>query len=236
MADNEHDDSKQIDEAAFIEELARKTEDAWREPVSASELLYLFNQYPFLIISGTEISPEQARDEAQQGKPDRQLTATSGWLIHDYGKLVLASQGDLLWSSGEDYRRIVNEREQKQAAQTEISDNPFDEYTPSTKESSVTTVKGTPFTGDDVGTTVKQAFDTAVDVMDYVIENKNWSDVFLVDGQPMMQWAAWVEASFNGIELQGFEPTTQDLLKRDRLGRTFEDLASRIKQRRGLGG
>lgn len=74
-----------------------------------------------------------------------------------------------------------------------------------------------------VGTIVKQAFDTA-DFMVALAAQRGWSAIYIVDGHPNMQWAAWVASQKYGIDLLGYEPSESD---RQRLRRLQEDTRKR---------
>ena len=66
------------------------------------------------------------------------------------------------------------------------------------------------------GTIVKQAFDTTLEMIELAIA-KGWGGIMLIDGHPMMQWAAWMHAYDRGYILQGYNPIEEDFQKRERL-------------------
>jgi len=73
-----------------LRELGIKNVD-WKRGVSASDVLYLLDQCPFLQIMNT--APNLATDL----KPLKLIQARSGWKIHDYGNAMSSSPGELLF-------------------------------------------------------------------------------------------------------------------------------------------
>lgn len=69
------------------------------------------------------------------------------------------------------------------------------------------------------GTLVRQAFDTATDMI-LLAQRSGWSGVRVVDGHAMMIWAAWMQASDNDFLLEGYEPDKKAYEKRKRVKRS----------------
>ncbi len=76
------------------------------------------------------------------------------------------------------------------------------------------------------GTIIKQQFDTAQQMIVLAIE-KGWPGVEIIAGTPLMQWAAWMAAEDRQYRLLGYEPSTADRQKRERIKRVF---GSQIKE------
>jgi hypothetical protein len=68
------------------------------------------------------------------------------------------------------------------------------------------------------GTVVKQAFDTASDMV-ALGKSNDWEGVYILEGTDLMGWAAWVVSEELGLKTKGFEPTTEEKKRRDRLKR-----------------
>ncbi|MDF1759998.1 MAG: hypothetical protein P1U40_05645 [Coxiellaceae bacterium] len=72
------------------------------------------------------------------------------------------------------------------------------------------------------GTIVNQAYETAVEMI-RIADERGWEGLLIVDGHPLMQWAAWVEAYDRGFVVEGFEPSEKDFAKRRLIRRNKED-------------
>ncbi|MDF1654186.1 MAG: hypothetical protein P1U34_03650 [Coxiellaceae bacterium] len=83
------------------------------------------------------------------------------------------------------------------------------------------------------GTIVNQAYETAVEMI-RIADERGWEGLLIVDGHPLMQWAAWVEAYDRGFVIEGFEPNETDFAKRRRIRRSKseEDALRRVIQQR----
>ena len=88
-----------------------------------------------------------------------------------------------------------------------------------------------PLEGDDAGgeiinpgkgTIVNQAYETAVEMI-RLADERGWEGLLIVDGHPLMQWAAWVEAYDRGFVIEGYEPNETDYAKRRRIRRSKEE-------------
>lgn len=122
------------------------------------------------------------------------ITSSSGWTIYDYGNALSASPGLYLFAGG-DYTIPVD---------------------------------GDSSSGGDIinpgkGTIVKQAFDTALDMVK-IADDRLWEGLLIVDGDPLMQWAAWAEAYDRGFVIEGFNPGEADFQKRELIRRSEEQI------------
>ena len=117
------------------------------------------------------------------------VEADSGWVIHNYGDAISSSPGGLLYGGG--YFRIL------------FGDEEDDEG-------------GSGIVNPGKGTIVKQAFDTAVQMV-VMAHQKGWSGIQIVDGHPLMQRAAWIKASQLNMTVEDFTPDQHDLAVRDRV-------------------
>lgn len=68
------------------------------------------------------------------------------------------------------------------------------------------------------GTIVRQAYETAAQMIQ-LAQEFGWAGIRIIDGHPLMQWAAWMQASDDEYHLEGFEPTEEDQQKRERIKR-----------------
>ncbi len=66
------------------------------------------------------------------------------------------------------------------------------------------------------GTIINQAAMTAFEMVDLAREF-GWDAIHLIDGHPLMAWAAWMQTLESGIELEGYTPTAQDHVKWQRI-------------------
>lgn len=130
-------------------------------------------------------------DENPVMTPVQLIRAESGWVIHEYGAAMSSSPGEFLFAGG-NWQLFMAE---------EDGDN------------------GDATVNPGKGTVIKQAFDTATEMM-AIAKQKGWPGIFIVAGSPVMCWAAWVAAQELKLEIQGYEPTAEDKRKRDRLQRT----------------
>jgi hypothetical protein len=150
----------------------------WQRRISASDVIYLLDQCPFLEISDAEGQPAD--------KP-RLIKARSGWKIHDLGGRLSSSPGLLMYGH------------------PKISSSTDD--TGGTEDGT-----GVP----KAGTLINQAVITAFEMVELAFQ-KGWSIVKLIDGHPLMAWAAWVQALDTGMGIEGYVPSAKDLAKLKRL-------------------
>jgi hypothetical protein len=66
------------------------------------------------------------------------------------------------------------------------------------------------------GTLVKQAFDTASEMVDLAIEN-GWAGIEIIAGVRLMEWAVWMAAQDRDLAVAGFEPSEEEQAKRARI-------------------
>lgn len=109
------------------------------------------------------------------------IESHSGWDIHDYGDALSSSPGKFLYGGG--YFRIHVDGEEDEG--------------------------GSGIVNPGKGTIVKQAFDTAFDMIEIAKAN-GWAGVHIVDGHPLMKRAAWIKGQELGIKIENFEPNKQD--------------------------
>jgi hypothetical protein len=117
------------------------------------------------------------------------VSAKSGWKIHDYGHALSSSPGDLMYG------------QQRKRSKTSLRDD--DEGG-----------AGSPAPG--AGTLVNQSVITAWEMVELARE-RGWEGIHFIDGHPLMAWAAWMRAADNGMEMEGYTPTAQDISKRRRI-------------------
>lgn len=170
----------------------------WSRPIKDSDVEFLLKQYPFLqIISTDPALPEELSVKL--------LPAKSGWVIHDYGDVLCASPGELMYG---DYRDKKEEDESGGAG-----------------SSSLTAGKGT---------IVNQAFLTAQEMIEIAIE-RGWPSAEIIDGTHLMQWAAWMAAENHEYSLSGFEPSRADKAKRARIQKFVSEITVGPKPGLGRG-
>ena len=121
------------------------------------------------------------------------ITADTQWKILDYGHALSSSPGELMFIR-------------------EIADDDDDDGDGGIRNK---------FKGH--GTIVKQAFDTATQMVRIAAE-RGWPSVFLVDGHRLMLWAAWVESIEQGMRSFGFHPTEEEEKKRERIKRDSSEI------------
>lgn len=81
------------------------------------------------------------------------------------------------------------------------------------------------------GTIINQAQLTATEMISIAIE-RGWTAVNIVDGSPLMKFAAWDACQTDGIHSVGFEPTEHDIKKQKRLHREKRDIESRLRRKK----
>lgn len=165
--------------------------------VHPTDILYLFNQFPFLQIVDTRI------EVAPPPEPEFITADRSGWTIYDYGNAMSSSRGLMLWGGGD-----FAIPEDAGAPEGRVI-NPGH------------------------GTVVNQAYETAIEMI-RIADERGWEGLLIVDGHPLMQWAAWVEAYDRGFIIEGYEPTDYDFEKRHRIRRKKEEddqLRQKVQER-----
>lgn len=120
--------------------------------------------------------------------PLKIITAKSGWKIHDYGNALSSSPGELIYGKPGVRRPRADEDGGSQGGEG----------------------------GSGVGTLINQAVVTAFAMIE-IATQYGWAGVRLVDGHPLMAWAAWVQALEAGMEMEGYSPTAKDYAKLRRL-------------------
>lgn len=172
---------------------------------------------------GKEITPQQvnyllnhypylriinSNPQFAKAYPVKFIPAASGWTIHDYGDAMSASLGELLYG---DYRDPRPEEEGGEGGSE----------------------GGTPLARK--GTVIHQAIITADEMVILAME-KEWAGIVIVEGTPMMQWAAWLTATDYDFPLSGYTPSKADYEKRRRLEKMYrrdqEETAARRRMSR----
>ncbi len=128
----------------------------------------------------------------QSTAPLNIITAKSGWNIQDYKDALSSSPGMLLFGGG-DFRIVLPGEEGDGEGGGVI--NPGK------------------------GTIVNQAVATAFEMIE-IAQRYGWASIKLVDGHPLMMWAAWMQALDLNIPLTGYEPSEHDRAKRRRIKRS----------------
>lgn len=80
--------------------------------------------------------------------------------------------------------------------------------------------------GGGAGTIVNQAVITAFEMVE-LAKQHGWTGIQLVDGHPLMAWAAWMQALDSGLEIEGYTPTANDHSKRRRIKGAIEQMPSK---------
>lgn len=80
------------------------------------------------------------------------------------------------------------------------------------------------------GTLVKQEFDTAAEMV-ALGKTHGWEVLYILEGNSVMGWAAWVIAEELGLKVEGYEPSREDQERRDRLkrGRRLDEMGVRLR-------
>lgn len=81
------------------------------------------------------------------------------------------------------------------------------------------------------GTIVNQAVLTAQEMVD-MAQAASWGGVLIVDGHPLMQWAAWSHARKIGLYLEGFDSEQVDVEKHERSLEASIDALRKVAHRR----
>lgn len=84
------------------------------------------------------------------------------------------------------------------------------------------------------GTIVNQSVVTAFEMVE-IAQRYGWASIMIVDGHPLMMWAAWMQALDINIPLTGYEPSEADRVKRRRNKRSRSEEQSAF-YRSTLGG
>lgn len=135
------------------------------------------------------------------------ITAPSGWVVHDYGDAMSTSPGELMYG-----------------------DYSWDEQVEKAKKKDE---EGGSEEGGGQGTIINQAFNTAQEMVFFAID-KGWAGIEIVDGTPLMQWAAWMAAEDREFPILGFEPTEADKEKRARVRKRISTLIGAPSPKLGL--
>lgn len=130
------------------------------------------------------------------------IEAKSGWTIINYGDAMATSPGKWIFRGG----------------YFQWTENPDDEDE-----------GGGGIVNPKKGTIIKQAFDSAAEIIQLAKE-LGWNGVQIVDGHPFMQRAAWVEACRIGMRLDGYTPDVEAEKTRRRIvSQTLEEMYAALK-------
>lgn len=66
------------------------------------------------------------------------------------------------------------------------------------------------------GTIVNQTVVTGMEMIE-LAQKMGWKSIQIIDGHPLMAWAAWMEAQDLGLAIEGYVPTQKDYEKRKRV-------------------
>jgi len=167
--------------------------------VTPENIAYLLNfLFPFIQIVSTS-----AAFAGEAGL--RFITAKSGWIIHDYGEAMSTSLGNFLYKGSDYYALTLPQKESEASEGGEAGGSGTSELKPN-------------------GTLVKQAYDTAFEMVE-LVHQKGWPGIQIVAGTPTMEWAVWVAAEEKKMKVVGFTPDKKAQDKRQRIS-TPEILAS----------
>ena len=75
------------------------------------------------------------------------------------------------------------------------------------------------------GSIIIETINTATAMINWAIE-KGWPGVEIIEGTDFMKWAAWFHAQDLGYKLLGYEPSTEERAKRDRIIRLRAEMAA----------
>ena len=146
-------------------------------------------------------------------KPDYNLdffTAESGWKVFDYGSAFAASRGEFAFGDGDFRIKLKNES--------------FDDDKGDADDRILNPGKGT---------YINQAVKTAEELARLAVI-RYWKAAELHDADPLMAWAFWAEASYYGLAVFGYEPTAEDIARRNRVKLSRRDLEDAIKEKRDI--
>lgn len=84
------------------------------------------------------------------------------------------------------------------------------------------------------GTIIKQAYLTAQEMIAIAIQ-KQWQGINIIDGSPLMKWAAWMAAEDQEFGYSGYEPSDEDHKKRARVRKYIAEISKEtLRSRLGL--
>jgi hypothetical protein len=135
------------------------------------------------------------------------FTAESGWNVFDYGSAFAASRGEFAFGDGDFRIKLKGDQ----------SDDDGDDRVLNPGK----------------GTYINQAVKTAEELARLAVI-RYWKAAEIYDADPLMAWAFWAEASYYGLAVFGFEPTAQDIAKRNRIKLSRRDLEDAIKEKRNI--
>lgn len=227
MAD---DDKKSVDE--FLEDVHGEqpggdgTGLQFSTAITKDDVEAYINRHPFLQLLNLDPTFEDF-DKVTL------LESSGGWTVQDFGDALSTSQGELFFDDFGLITLFEDAHETRQQNQSgAVSD---DEY----GDEDAGDIFGEDEQGegsggwDDAesdlrpgsGTVVKQAVDTANEMVDLIKER--WKGLHIVAGAEIMKWAAWKAARGYGMEVYGYEPTNE--------ARKRRTLVERAEMQKGMG-
>ncbi len=134
----------------------------------------------------------------------QQVRAKTNWNILSYGDALTSSPGEFIFGGGDFRIKPKNEDDDDG--------------------------EGGGIVNPDKGTIWAQAFAT-VGEMVALAQQLGWSGIHVVDGHPLMKWAAWMHAVDEEMSLSGYEPLEKDIARRERVKRSESEDAKRFTVR-----
>ena len=205
------DQPKKSAEEAFLQNIWGKrasgidiTNIDWSRPISHQDVQFLLNHYPFLQI--LSLNPKFDPNHQIQ-----LIRSESGWTIQDYGCAHSSSPGEFLFGGGYWIHTGWNLPAKKE--EDEGGDGG----------------DANPIINSGKGTIVKQAFDTATEMVEIAVQ-KGWPGIELINGNELMKWAAWMRAEDYELKVKGFSPSEQHRQKRERVKRELDSMPVMRKQ------
>jgi hypothetical protein len=203
--------------------LSLPSADVFRN-VTSEDVANLLSLYPFLqMVSTTALFVG--------GMVPSFVKSRSGWTIHDYGDAMSSSLGYDLYKAGE-YTdmvlldRLFAENLEAEKRRKKREANEVEAEQVSSEGVNVEARAEEEETSKPLGTIVKQAYDTAVEMVE-IAYYKGWKGIQIIAGSSVMQWAAWSAAQDYELEVLGFTPDKIAELKRRRVKTVPELLVDR---------
>ncbi len=180
-------------------------------PISTAEVDHLLEQYAYL-----EICNADARHFDTDKEPTL-IRSESGWLIHDYGDLLVASSGLMSYGHHPEMKRYPAINDEWSKPDPEEGDGGAGEE---------------PLIPEGNGTIVQQFTDTAKDMV--ALAQERWTKGRIRSGYTSMQRMAWIIGLLNRYPLDGFEPNNEDKVvlvwaKRNGMDRLMIQDTSKLK-------
>lgn len=121
---------------------------------------------------------------------ERVTARRSGWTILNYGDAITTSPGAFLFGGGDFTIHLDGDGGE-----------------------------GGDIVNPGKGTVWRQAYLTTQEMVS-LAQSLGWQSVHVVDGHPLMKWAAWMHTMDNDMGITGFEPSEKDQKRRERVRRS----------------